>query len=601
MSDDSYEEYNDFADLTEEDFMLLEAPLAQLLATSSLPQNHGGSALPAICIEVEAPSTPAGVQNLATAENAVEEQMPLSPMRRYRRRSILSVTDLISLAWCEVQFDYGLRQKRSRKLADRPPSFRGDSGKEIVVQKNVAARNDKTTKRGQFIHKELELALRPEEIKIVIAGEEERWAMRLITLISSLTSLGAEGCAREIPVFGLANDVVVVGMIDELLLVDEPGPEIGTKRFSDSSLPSPKRPCRTPSPPCESALFPDPPTLMSTPPTQCIRVIDTKTRRTSSLPSDEDAEPARLQLMLYHRLLTTLLQTSPGPQFDFASLWASQRLDPFASFSDKFLKQTTDILGVASAPKTLTEMVLLWRTAVAGLGLPAVGETLQIVYRSQKKYYKRRMDIKRKNRVPNNEEEELAKAIAMSLADTFDTDLANALHQSALESAVLTSIPINSESELGTSQEVGMSSVMEPVAEYSGATPMLNNNLETTENVLAEQQRIEVEPITSGVSEPDPVSPASIPKETDTEPDIIGTKEFPMDPWLLDAYLNNALQWWKGERKAQGVSVRQTGRCFSCEYCNDCEWREQKAEEMGLQAQTKAQARKTRQPDSTAS
>jgi hypothetical protein len=50
---------------------------------------------------------------------------------------------------CEVQFDYGLRQRRSRKLEERLPSIRLDSGKEIVVQQDVAARNDKTTKRGR--------------------------------------------------------------------------------------------------------------------------------------------------------------------------------------------------------------------------------------------------------------------------------------------------------------------------------------------------------------------------------------------------------------------------------------------------------------------
>ncbi|KAJ7060847.1 hypothetical protein C8F01DRAFT_1369720, partial [Mycena amicta] len=53
-------------------------------------------------------------------------------------------------------------------------------GKEIVVQQDVAARNDKTTKRGRFIHKELELELiKPdaEEIQLTITSEEEYWAL----------------------------------------------------------------------------------------------------------------------------------------------------------------------------------------------------------------------------------------------------------------------------------------------------------------------------------------------------------------------------------------------------------------------------------------
>ena len=50
---------------------------------------------------------------------------------------------------CELQFDYGLRQKRFKPLANRPNSFVSAEGKQILVQKDVAAVNDDTTKRGK--------------------------------------------------------------------------------------------------------------------------------------------------------------------------------------------------------------------------------------------------------------------------------------------------------------------------------------------------------------------------------------------------------------------------------------------------------------------
>lgn len=50
---------------------------------------------------------------------------------------------------CEVQFDYGLRQKRSRPLEMRPDSFVSASGKEISVEKTVAIKNDAITKKGK--------------------------------------------------------------------------------------------------------------------------------------------------------------------------------------------------------------------------------------------------------------------------------------------------------------------------------------------------------------------------------------------------------------------------------------------------------------------
>ncbi|KAF8204228.1 exonuclease V a 5' deoxyribonuclease-domain-containing protein [Mycena galopus ATCC 62051] len=480
MSEDSeYETYNDFAGLTEEDFALLDATAASSMSPSagiSGEPHHVASAMPSISIEME------------DAYPSAEEG---SPIRRYRHWSgILSVTDLISLAWCEVQFDYGLRQKRSKKLENRPPSFRSESGKEILVQQDVAVRNDKTTKRGQFIHKELELELRPdEEIPIVITTEEERWALRLINFLSSLGSLRAEGHAREIPVFGSSTD--------ELLIKDKSEPT-GTKRASDSSLPSPKRACRSPSPPSyEPEIIPAP--LLPTPTPRCIRLIDTKTRRTDSLPSDEDAEPARLQLMLYHRLVTRLLDTSV--LFDFSALWTLLGTCHSAPFTPTFLVQMATILGSDSVPTSLT-----------ALDLPPVDDTLQIIYRSQNKYSSKRSGAKGKRRERENtatcipaageDDDELAKAIAMSLEgleDVFEGQLAAALKESAaLAGGVI------SETQSGNGRR-------------------------------------------SGIGAP--------------RSEIIGTKEFTMHTEIIDAYLDNALDWWRGKRSARGVSDRQTGRC----------------------------------------
>ncbi len=93
-----------------------------------------------------------------------------SPIKRYRSRKTLSVSDLVGPAWyvfivpcstqelnkrglsaprCEVQFDYGLRQGRSRTLAERPESFVSDKGKVIKVEKKVAVANERDLGRGR--------------------------------------------------------------------------------------------------------------------------------------------------------------------------------------------------------------------------------------------------------------------------------------------------------------------------------------------------------------------------------------------------------------------------------------------------------------------
>ena len=92
-----------------------------------------------------------------------------SPFEKYRSRGTLSVSDLVGPAWCvlivciscsrtnercsaqrcEVQFDYGLRQGRSRALSDRPESFVSSEGKVITVEKKIAQANEKVLNRGR--------------------------------------------------------------------------------------------------------------------------------------------------------------------------------------------------------------------------------------------------------------------------------------------------------------------------------------------------------------------------------------------------------------------------------------------------------------------
>ena len=50
---------------------------------------------------------------------------------------------------CEVQFDYGLRQGRHKKLAARPDFFVTKNGKEIKVDEAIAASNEIVLQKGK--------------------------------------------------------------------------------------------------------------------------------------------------------------------------------------------------------------------------------------------------------------------------------------------------------------------------------------------------------------------------------------------------------------------------------------------------------------------
>lgn len=60
---------------------------------------------------------------------------------------------------------------------------------------------------------------------------------------------------------------------------------------------------------------------------------------------------------------------------------------------------------------------------------------------------------------------------------------------------------------------------------------------------------------------------------------ILGNNAFPNDPEALDAYIKQNLQWWRGERDADGVSIEEAYKCRSCEFAESCQWRKDREAE----------------------
>ncbi|CDO76100.1 hypothetical protein BN946_scf184649.g26 [Trametes cinnabarina] len=368
-----------------------------------------------------------------------------TPFQQFRRwNNVLSVTDLVGPSWCEVQFDYGLRQKRYRKLEDRPQSFMTAEGKVITVEQNVAAQNDRTVSRG----------------KVGTLSHQP-------AVFTALT-----GYCREMPVFGIVHGQVVTGIIDEIARrpipadsVNEnlrriPGASSPSKRFAPHSNPT------TPSKPsCKKSKHDDVPSDQppittffsptrrqatpselegSGPPQYSLHVSDTKTRTRPTLPPDEDAYGSRLQLMLYHRLLSNLFASADPSMpamapLDFAGFWAHVDVNPACRFSDNFLLQAglasseteppSEIASLAGAGiNCLNDLVNALKHTVHALNVSKVDNTLTLVYRKQPE----RGSFPRKPRrgsvgdVDMGGGEQLARAIFESLKDSLRTVSASA-------------------------------------------------------------------------------------------------------------------------------------------------------------------------------
>ncbi|VDC02080.1 unnamed protein product [Peniophora sp. CBMAI 1063] len=649
-SADEFDQYN-LSEFNDDEFVAVDAVVLSLSPTPDL----GASTSASTRVEAPADSPQKNARQYATKSKSKNrkkrkrrktdervDETGASPFARYReRRGTLSVSDLVGPSWCEVQFDYGLRQGRKKNLAERPSSFVTAAGKTITVERKVAKKNDRIQRRGSAIHKKLERELRPEDIEVTVDTETERWALKLIQMNACLDDLLTHGFCREMPVFGVLHERIVTGIIDE----------IASRPLSEDSARTPSTKNAWPSngkhqQTSLTSYFAS--TSHQPAPSRELHLSDSKTRLAPSLPSDEDAQPARLQLMLYHRLLAQVLD----PRFDWAAFWTRVGVNASAPLSDTFLKQTFLVQSVASEssdardatestkskkpddvyvgfPRTLDDLVDALRpTADAVTGSTVnISSTLEIVYRAQ--HARRRPKPWRRAQEAaeaglrdfnENEDTDLQRAIAASLADhagdmgasgmgaSFDSvmpslDAIMPPLGASLERNAHSAGPVQVNSHLGrtldsalgemawAAQEAAVSRVgdaqVDALSQTREAEDVGARAVDYLRASAAEDEgEASAKPLLGRAAEDEAAESEHSEDDVVAEDTgrhagrIIGRRTFEMDEGELDAHLHRVLGWWMGEREPEGVPVELSRRCFSCEYRDGCEWREAKAREI---------------------
>ncbi|OAX40886.1 hypothetical protein K503DRAFT_855055 [Rhizopogon vinicolor AM-OR11-026] len=552
-----------------------------------------------------------------------------------------SVTDLVSPVWCEVQYEYGLYGKRYRPLEKRPSSFISRDGKEIQVQQKVAQHNDRTLKKGASIHKALEREVRPEIVPIRITTDEERWALRLFNLTAGLEQLVLDGRTRELPVFGVTHGQVVFGIIDEVTRcipseVHERYNPIKRGSVSSGLSPAKKKQRRlsSPSKQCIHTFFSIPETRIpeqlsfdekvhdtnltgnSTPrvahpqPTfYDLTLIDYKTRRAPSLPPEEDTVSSQLQLMLYHRMLSALLLPET---FDFDALWAKQGINPHRSFSRSFVE---DIGWPTGDEKDfhvdLCSMVAAWVSVVhsarsCGEPLRCINPELHIIYRKASVEKTSSHNLQKKpengNEAVDIPLEVLALREELNIARAIEESL-RSINQEAEEAGTVT--------QAVTKNAPTPQSVLDEIVDLTSPAPdddpklrlAVQDSLPTrisiipdseTQSIVMKEREGIADEITSLEGE-DKTLPDRTREFSDEDASgfsmILGTKKFFMNDNRLDEHLEDVLRWWFGIRPPRGVELAQSGRCFTCEYRDGCEWREQKAQETKIAFETRKEGK----------
>ncbi|KIV79752.1 hypothetical protein PV11_07297 [Exophiala sideris] len=271
-------------------------------------------------------------QTPVQAEAQPSEPDTRSPLDRFRRapKKPLSVTDLISPAWCELQYFY-------------------------VLSKHGRKRRTPAMKQGSKVHQKLEDEVHM-TVPVKIITKEDSWGLRIWNVIQGLRTLRETGRTRELEIWGSVGGEFVNGVLDELSY-DCPDPKLEEQSLrlmanqDASDLPPEYQASirdylvtsetRERGQSIEEALGGgQPDTSQQQKPQRrkvdkYIYITDVKTRGTSTLPTGSSIRPTIIQLHLYHSMLENLVQGN----FGLTQIAERYDLNVHDTFSDEFIAQ----------------------------------------------------------------------------------------------------------------------------------------------------------------------------------------------------------------------------------------------------------------------
>jgi len=437
-----------------------------------------------------------------------------SPIERFRKppKKPLSVTDLISPAWCELQYFY-------------------------VLSKHGRKRRTPAMKQGSAVHQALEDEVHV-TVPVRVATNEDSWGLRLWNVIQGLRTLRETGRTREMEVWGSVGGEFVNGVIDELSY-DCPDPKLEEQslKFSMNQESGPVPPeyqasirdylvtseTREQGQSIESALG-DSNGNGDTQASQSRRsqepkyqrriyITDVKTRGTSSLPTGSSIRPTIVQLHMYHYMVDNLAKGV----FALNEIATRYELDIHATFSDDFIAQignlNQDIYDLGGSPQRRDRDMESEEDIDHG---PSTQDSLEIL-------------------IQHNNLEKLWEFMMWQFRETF-------------------LMP-------GTSFNAATFAPSADTQEIPSSTPQSISQLPASPSSPTRLSPLLTARYVSATRETD-----------DGDPVLLGSKSLIFNPNFLRSYLYDALAFWRGERAPKGVDLRDAWKCRICEFRDDCSW-----------------------------
>ncbi|KAF2631854.1 hypothetical protein BU25DRAFT_455266 [Macroventuria anomochaeta] len=309
-------------------------------------------------------SIPSNSRTLLVPEAAENDTRP--PLVRFRTKpkKPLSVTDLVSPAWCELQYFYTLstfgRKPRTQAM-----------------------------RTGSKIHQKLEDEVHT-TVPVQIQTKEDRFGLRMWNTISGLRCLRETGLTRELEVWGVIEGQVVNGVIDEVSY-ECPDPDFEEQverskaQKSGGTVPLPND---QPGIAQVFAKVSDADNngdawIGSLEPDRQIYITDVKTRGVRTKPTGASLRPTWMQLMLYRKLLESLSLNT----VDAETIFARYDLKPLESFTEVFLQDISDI-GPENEAAQFPNLLSLWSLLVTEMQLTIPPSSLSSILRAEFRYSK---------------------------------------------------------------------------------------------------------------------------------------------------------------------------------------------------------------------
>ena len=464
-----------------------------------------------------------------------------TPLDRFKKRRPLSVTNLVSPAWCEIQYWYSLtkygRVRRTKameqgssvhKVIEEQTTTKLPVAQISALVQKVLQEELKAVVSAEVVAKVVQTALQKEKrsavpvdvtaglihkvlekekmtpvpvgiisesihkamgekmrvaVPVDITTKEDAFGLRIWNIIQGLRTLRVTGMTREIEVWAVIEGEVINGVIDELSY-DCPDDELEAKICKERE-----------------------------------RNQGGKRKRKPSLPTNQPT-------------VMSLWQKTPSTDMNTDAWLGTPHVDRKVYLTDiKTRGSKTVPSGDVSLRPTAMQLMM----------------------------YHRMLSLMASNAVPADQVFERYRLQSdIPLSDTFIAQVGSL--ELNFNGGSIEDTSVLFESEQDAIDELLAHNTLEKLwslmmSEFGRAMPCSSNTLVPIGDVLRAEYR------ESGSGS------------------IVGTRSFAYDALTLDTYVKQIMAWWRGERMPNGVDIEESFKCRICEFAERCAWRKEKVDQ----------------------